>query len=433
MLQIGEKYENCINKVSNIMSKDGAIYLAVIIYKLLLDIIYYYMIGNQNAFFYIEVSSLNIMSGWIFVLTMPICIKSFYKQEQPSSILLTIWYMIYFIPITTYCAFGGGSSAFLFFSFIYCVILSFLQLKFPIIVWKKSKGEISGKGINIIIGLVSVILIYIWARYTNFRILLTITDVYEVRAEAAGYSMPIALSYFISLAPILIALIMLYALANKKKIILLWSLVLMLISFSYAGHKTVLFMPVILIGGYVFYRKGALSLLLPVGILAQIAGIIGYLNGNLFIVSLLFRRGAMMLAQLSESYYRFFENHNIDLFRNSFMGKLGFDSIWDMPISKVIGNNFKTQVINSNNGFMADVWANLGLIGLFVMPIILIVCLRLLDFAAHKLDIRIVIGLVIFFAFVFANSSWSTALISHGFLLTCIVLFLFPKYEVGNL
>ena len=76
---------------------------------------------------------------------------------------------------------------------------------------------------------------------------------------------------------------------------------------------------------------------------------------------------------------------------------------------------------------LADVWSGLGYIGLIIMPIILIVCFRLLDLAAYKVNPRMMIGLVLYYSIMFANTTWSTVLLTHGFIAMCILLIIFPK------
>ena len=51
---------------------------------------------------------------------------------------------------------------------------------------------------------------------------------------------------------------------------------------------------------------------------------------------------------------------------------------------------------------------------------------RLLDAAARDIPQKIYIGLCVFFAMSFCNGSWSTVLLSGGFLMACIFLYLFP-------
>ena len=93
---------------------------------------------------------------------------------------------------------------------------------------------------------------------------------------------------------------------------------------------------------YFLQEKYVISLIFPVGILVEVLAIIEQKLGFVFITSYLFRRQSLLLAQLSENYYRFFLENPTDIFRSSIMGKFGFDSVYNLQIGKVIGNNFQT-------------------------------------------------------------------------------------------
>ena len=292
---------------------------------------------------------------------------------------------------------------------------------------KAKRNRCEDKIIWVFIVLVSAISLYIWWRYSGFRIQLNIIDVYGIRSEAAKNPMPSVLSYAWHICTIIVPMLIVLMLYKKRYVVMVWLLFITLINFSYAGNKSVILFPVILIGGYVFYRRHMISLFFPLGVVVEIFAILEQKMGSMYITSFIFRRQGMVLAQLSENYYRFFLENPTDIFRNSILGKFGFDSIYANTLARVIGDNFETQVVNCNNGLLADVWSGLGYIGLIIMPIILIVCFRLLDLAAYKVNPRMMIGLVLYYSIMFANTTWSTVLLTHGFIAMCILLIIFPK------
>ena len=106
---------------------------------------------------------------------------------------------------------------------------------------------------------------------------------------------------------------------------------------------------------------------------------------------------------------------------------MGFGSPYNLSLPYVIGNNYSSQTISCNNGLLADVWSNMGTIGILVMPFILIVCFRFFDMATDGLPSRYVIGLAVYYAVIFSNTAWSTVLLTHGFLIMCMVYFMFPR------
>lgn len=402
---------------------------AVLLYKGLLDVIYCIYIAGSHTFFSLDISIINTVNGWLAVFIMIPFINLYYKQKTCSAIIMIAINMIYFIPITTYCGYGGGSSSFLFFAFIYWVILSILQIKLPIIGYKTRVDyiKISNKIIYVLIILVSLFSLYIWWKYSGFRIHLDILNVYGIRSEAADNPLPLILSYTWHIVTILVPILIILMLHNKKYLTLIWLLFIMVINFSYAGNKSIILFPIILIGGYAFYRGNMISLIFPIGIVIEILAVIEEKLGSIFIISYLFRRQSMVLAQLSEQYYRFFLENPTDIFRNSIMGKFGFDSVYNNTLARVIGENYQNQTVNCNNGLLADVWSGLGVIGIIVMPIIVILCLRLLDFVSYKIDLRMMVGLVLYYAIMFTNTTWSTVLLTHGFIVLCLMLIIFPR------
>lgn len=421
-----------MNNASDLFGSRVAACLCFLLYKGVFDILYLKCVGGVHAYFSICPSTLNIICGWLITLIMSLAFTGFYRQNTASAVMLIIFNMFYFIPMTTYCGYAGGSASFLFWGIIYWMLLTALQLKMPVVVWSKETRTGSDKRrIWILSILAAVPVLYVWARYTGFRLLFNLGAIYEVRAEAAGYAIPLPVQYLLNMMPVIIALLMVQTLRNRQYLASLFLLAVVFIDFSIAGHKTVILFPVILIGGYIFYRKNMISLILPAGVLLEIMAIAENFLGRGLFVTLVFRRMGLVLAQLSEFYYRFFSYSSTDLFRQGIIGKLGFHSIYSQRIANVIGNNFETQVVNCNNGLMADAWANLGIIGIFVMPVVVAYCLRLLDFASHKVDVRLIIGIVVYYAFSFANSQWSTVLLTHGFILMCLLLLFFPR-EADN-
>lgn len=433
ILKMNSYYEYGMMKFVDRLSNPVITIVTVIIYKALLDIMYCQYIGGIHTFFSVYVSPLNVINGWLMVLLMSVFFEKHYLHNAPSSIMLLLFNIIYFIPITTYCGYGGGSSSFLMWTFVYWAILSVLQIKIPIItIEEKSKRKMPGIVFYILVLSVSILTLFIWVKFSDFRIWFHLFDVYGIRKSAAADGLPIVLSYLRSMSNMIIAMLLVMSLHKKKYLSFLWLLFMVVLSFSYAGDKIVIFLPFILIGGYVFYRKSFIRLIVPGFVLLQILAFIEQHFGSGRLLDLIFRRQGVLLGLLSENYYRFFLENSTDIFRQGILGKLGFNSIYNTSLANVIGNNFETQIINCNNGLLADVWASVGILGIVVLPIILIICFRLLDMSSYGIDHKLTFGIIGYCAINFVNASWSTVLLTHGFLLMCIVFIIFPR-ESNNL
>ena len=71
-------YEELISKVSKKTLKLGYTYLFVIVYKVLLDFIYCRYIGDLYAFHYIQISEVNVVTGWVAILIMAYFLHLYY-------------------------------------------------------------------------------------------------------------------------------------------------------------------------------------------------------------------------------------------------------------------------------------------------------------------------------------------------------------------
>lgn len=429
MRKIKRAYDLFINWNCNFFAKPAVQVLCLVLYKIIVDVIYVLYCGNMPDFG-IRISALNIISGYMAVFIFSFFLRQFCKMGNASAILLTVIYMIYFIPITTYCSLGPGSSGLLFFMIIFALFLSVLEIVLPIYSIKVSNTHKENQRLKIcfyaLFIAVGILIIYISFRYTGFRIITNLSEVYQYRAEAADYNMPGWMAYLQSFSGILIPLLILIAFAWRKFLFVLFGCALLILNFSYAGHKTIIFMGVILILGYFLWRKKMIYLFMPAGCLLGVIGILEYyFSQHAYIISYFFRRNGYVFAQLSDCYYRFFSENPVDIFRSTFLGKIGFVSPYENSIPNVIGNNYFTQIINCNNGLLADVWTHLGIIGIIVIPLILIICFRLFDIATAGASSRVIVGLAAYYAVMFSNTTWSTVLLTHGYLIMCIVLFVF--------
>ena len=429
MMGIKERYKDILEKSDAFFSSFPMLVISLLLYKILVDVIYLLYIGPTFQYG-IRIHALNTASSYLYLGMYAIFFYEFVKSRTASSVLFIVLNMIYFIPVTTYCSLGSGSSSFLFFAILYWTLFSVLQIKIPVIVWKRT--GISGRRCSffmyILLAGISVFTVYLSWKYTGFRIVTDLMEVYDIRAEAAGYDLSTGFRYLQNFSTILIPLLILFCFRQKKYLLVLWGAFLLLLNFSFAGHKTVLFMGVLVIAGAVFWRRQMVSLILPGGIgLAVLGALEERAFGHAYIISFFFRRMGYLLAQLSDEYYRYFQNNPADIFRGTFLGKLGFESPYPLPLPYVIGNNHLSQTVSSNNGLLADVWSNLGIMGILVMPFILIVCFRLFDMAAEGLPSRYVVGLAVYYAVLFSNGTWSIVLLTHGFLIMCFVYFMFPR------
>ena len=100
----------------------------------------------------------------------------------------------------------------------------------------------------------------------------------------------------------------------------------------------------------------------------------------------------------------------------------------------MLGNiYFQRPEMAVNNGLIGDAFANLGWIGIIVMPLLIVITLKILDACSEGLDIKIFIMSAVTITFIFISSFYFTILMTHGLIAVCFILYLLPRdYELNR-
>lgn len=408
--------------------------LLVIIYRLALDYVYVAMVCRIYGYdgYYADVQLPLYGASLLAALAFAPFIARLQEEPLPSARVITFLNYIYFIPLTSYYGCGGANLAFFLIGMAYWALLLLFQFQLPVVDLKALPIRHARQAYLIMTVLASAFVMFISGRYTGFRFTLDFINVYGIRAEAAGYDIPGIASYALTMMGIILAILLLYWLTRKKYLIMAALVVVYLFLFSIAAHKSLFFFLLLLLAGYFLYRPwimrwlgGLLTLLAAAAVLEE------KLAGTFYLMTLFFRRSMFLVVRLSGQCMEFFAENPLSLFRDSILGKLpGISPVYTASIPKIMGEFLGHIGGNGNNGLLGDVFTNLPVpVGILLLPLILVVCFRLLDAAAHKLPEKLTVATCAYFAISFSNSSWSTVLLSHGFLIACLLLYFFPKEE----
>lgn len=405
--------------------------LFTIFYRLALDLIYVTVLSPIYGYigFTTTILPLRYLTSLLATAAFAPLVVALLNDFSPSSILLSFINYLYFIPLTSYYGCRGTETSFFFVSLLYWGLLMLLQTRIPKLLLK----PISSKHATLSMAALTIFaILFVFAIsgiYTGFRLTLDFINVYEIRAEAATYEMSVIASYVLGTMPIILAVLLVYWLRSRKMVVAILLIVTYLFLFSIDASKSIFFFLFLIVAAFVFYRDWMLRWL-P-GLLVLVSGVpfLERALGGSWILSLFFRRMMYVPVQISEHYALFFSQNPLNLFQDGIMGKLSFDSIYPVDISDVIGA-FMGDFSSANNGLVGDLYANIPVaLGLFLMPLILIVCFRVFDLLAERIPRKFLLPFCVFYANGFINSSWSTVLLSHGFLAACLLLYFFPKEE----
>lgn len=408
--------------------------LLVMTYRLALDYVYLTMICRIYAYdgYYADIQLPFYGASMLAVLAFSPFIVRLQDEPLPSARIVSFLSYIYFIPLTSYCGCGGANTSFFLTGMAYWAFLLLFQFQLPVLGLNALPVRHARQFYLALTVLASAFIMFISGRYTGFRFTLDFINVYEVRAEAAGYSMPGIVSYALSMMGIIMAILLLYRLNRKQYLAVAALVAVYLFLFSIGANKSLFFYLLLLLAGYFLYRPwmmrwvGALLTLF-----AGAAVLEEKIRGSFYLMTMFFRRSMFLVVRIGRECMEFFQENPISLFRDSILGKLpGISPVYTAGVPRIIGEFRGNLNENANNGLLGDLFSNFpALLGVVLLPLILVVIFRLLDASAHKLPEKLTAATCVYFAVSFTNTSWSTVLLSHGFLIACLMFYFFPKEE----
>lgn len=403
----------------------------IMVYRFSLDFLYLWLISPLFTYagFTANLLPLNYACSVMTVFIFSPFVAKINEEKTASSIIVTLLNYLYFIPLTSYCGCKGVSVSFLLIFILYWAILLFLQCKVPVLVAKPAHTKHMGKIFPVLTIFSTLFVIFISWKYTGFRIIIDLFNVYDIRAEAAQYQLPTIATYLLSAMDIVLPILLLYCLKKRKYLIAVFLCFVLLLLFSIGGNKSIFFLFLASLACYFLFKPWMLRWIS--GLLSVFVGAAALeykFVGTYYLMTLFFRRMMYIPAQLSEKYAIFFQENPLNLFRDGFMGRLSFDNIYSTNIPYIIGEFEGYPQSSANTGMLGDLFANLPVaLGLFLIPLILILCFRLLDMTSQRTELKLLLPICLYSATTFVNASWSVALLSHGFLLACILMYFFPK------
>lgn len=424
--------------------------IVIPVYRLLSDWIYLNIIYRNFGYEgYVNKSKGElVLISWVIFLLSIICMKSILdnNSEKVSAIVITILYFISFVPFTTCIAFGLLDNGYVLLNCVYWVLLivfeSYYIRKKEYKRWVIRIGnyKINDKFVNFI-GIISFLLVvFISAKYTHFRLNFNMFAVYDLRREAVGYGMPTLVAYMFDWSKAINPIMMGYCLIKKKYPMAIIYFASQMLSFGIDGLKSTFFLPFVVIFSYVF--MAGVSFVKLKSLIAycfagiSLLGILEYITfKSYFVVQFFIRRMEFTTNYISNCYYEFFSTHTPDYFRASFLRYLGLESPYTKggkSIGEVIADEFGRKGVNFNNGLFADAITNGGIIGVFVMPFIVAFVLRLIDKSTYGLDVRLILTIAFYTTLTLLSSFLPTALLTHGLIIMIFLLYYIDRNEMNG-
>lgn len=413
-------------------------YLEFFVYRILLDIVYVYIlypVFSYSGFVCMPTIYSYVLSWGVLLILLPLIICN-YDKSYISSNIITLLGCFSLVPTTSLIAFVPLDNMFISGMVIYWLILLLLNKYIPQF---KINIKYSSKTSKIFVFwllILSCTVLYISGRYTGFRFHFSLFDVYDLRFEERAFALPILLEYLHSAANILLPVMLVYFLTAKRYIIVAILSLIILLNFGIGGHKSVLFMLFLSFLGYFFFKFKRINIycLILIGACLVSLGEFFIFKSYMF-SSIMIRRALLIPSQLHIDYYNFFSKNELDYFRQGILRWFGLVSPYEDNIAFLIGglsSGDGDYEVRANNGLFSDAYQNLGFLGMFIFPFIIIVILRLLDTVSKGLSEKLLILPILTTTMALLSTTFSTALLTSGLLLMMIILYYLPreqKYE----
>lgn len=411
-------------------------FLGIVLYRILLDIIYMNMIipifgyeGYTGEFNLIKY----IVSWLVLLVFIPSIVRKNEDQVHPSSLIVLLLSLVIFVPFTTMMAYGYFTAYYcicniIYWFFLFAFYKVFLHIR--LFKFKQFKNSINNFIISIIGFVFFSVVVYISWRYTGFRFTFDLFSVYELRSQI--FNLPIVLEYLFAASKAVNPILMVYALSRKNYFVGGLITIIQFLSFGINGMKSVFFITVFMILGYIFYKDSYKNKIPWIFVVFSLVTLIENLVFKTYYsANLIIRRMMFLTNRLNYYYFDFFTNNSPDYFRQSFLRYFGVTSPYG-SIDHVIGKvYFNKPSMGANSGLISDAMANLGLIGILIMPLFLAFVFRIFDECTRGLDKKLYIVLYLYVIYVFISSFLFTSLLTHGILAMCILLYLLPRDNVN--
>ncbi|MFU0823639.1 MAG: hypothetical protein ACFWTK_01025 [Clostridium sp.] len=379
-------------------------------------------------------------------------VTSFYViYDINESIYLTFSYVLHifvFLPMGVFYWMSNSSRAYFYMQFISFLILNlfyyvfvhkkhksfeYVSSKINFLKIKNSKFYTifnSSKLFNIIflgiIGLFIIADILAYKLYGNsIYYLFHMKEVYSIRL-AARAKVPAKMSYIISWsALVIIPSCIAWCVKHKKYFFIAVPVIIQVLLFTIGGNKSHLFGLALTIFIFILFKNKFMYFFTT---FLNFVIATSLIINNKFIMAIVIRRTFFVPASTSNAYYDFFSiNPKIKLANSIF--RVFFEDPYKLDPSFIISRYiYRLPDMSSNANYIANAYANFGLLGILVFSIILSLVFLFIEYFSLNKKYKEYIILISFSAvFVLTNSALLTTLSNHGLAFSIIMSYVFIK------
>ena len=394
--------------------------LIITIYRVLLDKLY---VSTISPFFSYDSLIINrsesvYVFSWGILLILTWCVYPFLKKETSFiSFVVAMLFLFKVIPFTSFIACNAQPWEFIVLQTIYWSLIFVLLRVVP-----SFRIPYLGKNTLFINGVTFIfvaVIVFLSGYYAHFRLHFSLMDVYDLRREARDYDIPIVLGYIHSAAAKVLPLLLIFYVGQKKRVIVLFIVLAILLSFGVNGMKSTFLNLFLCLGLYYLHSKYLLSKLSIGLIFLCIVALFEFsFLGSYFISDILIRR-ILYIPSLLDTYYY---NYAIEY------GPLYFNPVVNKTdIAYVIGGFWRTSRTCANNGLFSDAYINLGIWGVFIYPFVYTIFFKYVESIFRGKDYGITFYAAFIITYNMISSFFTVCLLTHGMFILCLIVMFMPS------
>lgn len=406
--------------------------LGVILFRIMLDVVYEQIINQyfHYAGFVNKQENFSLLKSWLLLLLLFPFVSKVLKKGLFSSNIIILLFLISYVPMTSLFRFIPPTSYFYIIFTLYWLTLFILYLVIPKISLKLPnfrKGMPAELWAVLLILCLSVLLVS--GIYHGFRLTIDLSDVYTLRAEQRAAKYHAVFSYLLPAAGNILPVFLVYFLTKKNYKWSAFLAITIIFNFSTGGHKSILFKLILVFVGFVIFNYKTIYKYSWFLVSLLLAALVEFNFFNSIAISnFVIRRVMYIPGRLNYYYFDFFSKNPSDFYFQGFLGRLGFQSSYNKPLQRIIGENYYgTEAMNANNGLFSDAYANMNVYGVLFLPLILVIIFKLADSVSKGLDVRLLFLPTIAFVMSFNAGFFSSVLLTNGIALLMLSLFLYPR------
>jgi len=276
----------------------------------------------------------------------------------------------------------------------------------------------------------------------GFRIILhSFSNVYDVRedfVDVIAARNPLLAYLAVWQANVIAPLVFVYGWLQKNVAFIVSAVVMEFWFFTMTGSKHVLFallfVSVVLVAiGYAAAPSRPRRFVVGGTLLIVACSVVDYVGNWYWMSSLFVRRIMLTPGLLSAYYFEFYTEYPKALMAHSVLGRNFVRARYELAPAHVIGGEyFGNDAMSANANIWADSFANFGALGMIAASLVLAAFFWWYDSVTSRLPYRLSMAILIVPSFALANSALQTTLLTHGLLLTAVVVLLFPR-DAGEL